>query len=54
MLRVFNNGIGLIAVVPEKAVQDVLARLGAMNERAYVIGEITERQSSDADRVQWV
>jgi phosphoribosylformylglycinamidine cyclo-ligase len=54
MLRVFNNGIGLIAVVPEKAAQDVLARLGAMNEKAYMIGEITERQSSDADHVQWV
>jgi phosphoribosylformylglycinamidine cyclo-ligase len=54
MLRVFNNGIGLVAVVPEKAVQDVLARLSAMDEKAYVIGEIIERSASDADRIQWV
>jgi phosphoribosylformylglycinamidine cyclo-ligase len=52
MLRVFNNGIGLVAVVPENAVQDVLARLGAMDEKAYVIGEIVER-GSEADRVRW-
>jgi phosphoribosylformylglycinamidine cyclo-ligase len=54
MLRVFNNGIGLVAVVPEKAVQDVLARLSAMDEKAYVIGEIIERSANDADRIQWV
>jgi phosphoribosylformylglycinamidine cyclo-ligase len=54
MLRVFNNGIGLVAVVPESAVQDVLARLGAMKENAFVIGEITERDPSDEQRVRWV
>jgi phosphoribosylformylglycinamidine cyclo-ligase len=54
MLRVFNNGIGLVAVVPENATQDVLARLSAMKEKAFVIGEIVERESDDADRVLWV
>jgi phosphoribosylformylglycinamidine cyclo-ligase len=54
MMRVFNNGIGLVAVVPEKAVADVLARLTAMQEKVYVIGEIVERQSDDSKRVQWV
>ncbi len=54
MLRVFNNGIGLVAVVPENAAQDVLARLSAMDEKAYVIGEIVERRPDDADRVKWV
>ena len=53
MLRVFNNGIGLVAIVPEHAVQDVLARLSAVNEKAFVIGEIVERKANDADRVQW-
>ncbi len=53
MMRVFNNGIGLVAVVPDAAVQDVLARLAAMKERAFVIGEIIERQGSDAQRCQW-
>lgn len=54
MLRVFNNGIGLVAVVPEAAVQDVIARLGALDEKAYVIGEIVERQAADDQRVVWV
>ena len=54
MLRVFNNGIGLVAVVPENAVQDVLARLSAMKEKAYVIGEVGEREAADNLRVQWV
>jgi phosphoribosylformylglycinamidine cyclo-ligase len=54
MMRVFNNGIGLVAVVPDKAVADVLARLSAMQEKAFVIGEIVERQTDDSKRVQWV
>ncbi len=54
MMRVFNNGIGLVAVVPEKAVPDVLARLSAMQEKAFVIGEIAERQTDAEKRVQWV
>jgi hypothetical protein len=32
----------------------VLARLSAMQEKAFVIGEIVERQSDDSKRVQWV
>jgi phosphoribosylformylglycinamidine cyclo-ligase len=54
MMRVFNNGIGLVAVVPETAVQDVLARLGAMKEKAYVIGEIFERSLPDGSRFHWI
>lgn len=53
MMRTFNNGIGLIAVVPEEAVQEVLQRLNALDERAFVIGEIGERKES-ATRIQWV
>jgi len=52
MLRTFNNGIGLIAVVPEKNVQEILERLAAMNEKAYVIGEIVERKQN-SERIQW-
>jgi len=52
MLRTFNNGIGLIAVVPEKAVQDLLERLAAMQEKAFVVGEIVERRQN-SDRIQW-
>jgi phosphoribosylformylglycinamidine cyclo-ligase len=52
MMRTFNNGIGLIAVVPDSAVQDILDRLGGMKEKAYVIGEIVERDKS-AERLVW-
>ena len=52
MLRTFNNGIGLVAVVPERIVQDFLERLAAMNEKAFVIGEIVERKQS-SKRIQW-
>jgi phosphoribosylformylglycinamidine cyclo-ligase len=53
MMRTFNNGIGLIAVVPENAAQDVLERLNAMKEKGFIIGEITERKQS-APRLKWV
>ena len=52
MMRTFNNGIGLIAVVPEAAAQDVVARVNAMQEKAFVIGEINERKEG-TPRIQW-
>ncbi len=53
MHRTFNNGIGMIVVVPEAAVQDVLDRLAAMNEKAYLIGEVAAREESEP-QVEWV
>ena len=35
-------GIGMIVVVPDHAVLDVMQRIEAMNERGYVIGEILD------------
>jgi phosphoribosylformylglycinamidine cyclo-ligase len=40
MMRTFNMGLGMIFVVPDYAALDVLQRIEAMNERAFVIGEI--------------
>jgi phosphoribosylformylglycinamidine cyclo-ligase len=40
MLRVFNCGIGMIAIVPREEAQDVIDRLQALGERAYRIGEV--------------
>jgi len=40
MVRTFNMGLGMIVVVPDHAALDVLQRIEAMNERAFVIGEI--------------
>ncbi len=53
MMRVFNNGVGLVIIVPEKVVPDVLGRLRGMNENVYVIGEIVERKSSEIP-ILWV
>ena len=53
MMRTFNNGIGLIIVVPETAAQDVFERLQAMNEKVFVIGEVVEKKPSDP-RIKWV
>ncbi len=47
MLRTFNNGIGLVAVVDEDLVADVLLRLQGLNEKAYVIGEILARKNDE-------
>ncbi len=53
MMRTFNNGIGLIAVVHEKDAQEVLDRLIAMKEKAFIVGEIVECKEA-GDRVQWI
>ncbi len=54
MLRVFNNGIGMVAVVPDSHVQDVLARLTAMREKGFVIGQIVAREATDESRFAWM
>jgi phosphoribosylformylglycinamidine cyclo-ligase len=53
MMRTFNNGIGMVAVVHEKNTQEILDRLIAMKERAFVIGEVADRKES-GERVKWV
>jgi len=53
MMRTFNNGIGLVAVVHEKSAQEVRDRLIAMKENAFFIGEVVERKGAE-ERVQWV
>ena len=54
MMRTFNNGIGMIAVVPEDAAEEILERLIAMGEKAFAIGEIMERKETGEDRIQWL
>lgn len=53
MMRTFNNGIGMIAVVPETAAVEIMERLTGMKEKAFIIGEIIERKESD-ERVKWI
>ena len=46
MLRTFNNGIGMILIVRSKEVDDILARLRSLGEKAFIIGDVgrTERE----------
>ena len=52
MMRTFNNGIGLVMVIPETAVQEVIDRITAMNENVFVIGNVQDGKTSP-DRVIW-
>jgi phosphoribosylformylglycinamidine cyclo-ligase len=53
MWRTFNNGIGLIIVVPDDCAQDVVERVAGMNEKAYIIGEVIHHRKSLAKRIAW-
>ena len=52
MARTFNMGLGMIIIVPDNAVLDVLQRIEAMNDRAFVIGEIRDCRETDK-RLIW-
>jgi len=42
MYKTFNNGIGMILVISPKDAQKVMARLQALGERGFIIGEIVK------------
>jgi phosphoribosylformylglycinamidine cyclo-ligase len=46
MMRVFNCGIGMVVIVPQREEQDVLDRLRALGERGSRIGQV-ERKTPD-------
>jgi len=47
MLRTFNNGLGLIIVVRDKDLSEVISRFNAMDLKAYHIGLIEERSEKE-------
>lgn len=47
MLQIFNSGIGYIMVVKKTVAKDVVHRLGALKQEAWIIGEITEREDDE-------
>ncbi len=53
MMRTFNNGIGLVLVISDGDLDEVLLRLKAMGETAYHLGEVKER-GEDEDSVEFV
>lgn len=52
MMRTFNTGVGMVAVVPDHASEDLLQRLSAMNEKAYLIGEVLDCKDP-SNRIIW-
>lgn len=52
MAHTFNMGIGMIVVVPDHAVVDVMQRIEALDEHAYVIGEILDCKEA-GKRLLW-
>ncbi len=53
MFRTFNNGIGMILVVPKESAQDAIDMISMHGEKAMMIGEVCNRKGSEA-RVEWV
>jgi phosphoribosylformylglycinamidine cyclo-ligase len=53
MLRTFNNGVGMILIVRSREVDDILARLRSLGEKAFIIGEVgrTEREQEKIEFV---
>jgi phosphoribosylformylglycinamidine cyclo-ligase len=47
LLRVFNCGIGMIAIVPPTSADEILDRLQGLGERGYKIGVIERKAAGD-------
>jgi phosphoribosylformylglycinamidine cyclo-ligase len=47
MYNVFNMGIGFILAVNKEDVETVLSKLNEINEKAYVIGSVTNSGEVD-------
>jgi len=52
MMRTFNCGIGMVAVVPDIAVSDVINRLKASGTKTYMIGEVINRHGTES-QIEW-
>jgi len=49
MLRTFNNGIGMVLVIPDEEVTSVMERLQTMHLPSYLIGEVRTRKEGDQE-----
>jgi len=53
MLRTFNNGVGMILIVRSKEVDDILARLRSLGEKAFIIGEVGKTEG-EQEKIEFV
>jgi len=53
MLRTFNNGIGMILTTRQKEIDDILARLHNLGEKAWVIGEVGKGEK-EGEAIEYV
>ncbi len=51
MYRTFNYGIGMVLVVSPNNAEDVIGRLVGLGERAYLIGEIAQADTSSVELI---
>jgi len=51
MYRTFNMGIGIMALVPEKEVEDIMQRFTALGESPMIIGEIVAQEEENQEKV---
>ena len=47
MLQIFNSGIGYMLIVKKNVAADIIQRLGVLDQKAWTIGEIVERQGNE-------
>ncbi len=52
MYRTFNMGIGMMALVAEENVEDVMQQFTALNETPMVIGEIVAAEDTNEEKVR--
>ncbi len=53
MFRVFNMGIGMIVIVPDKEAVDAMERLAMLGEKPYMLGAI-EKRSPEQPRIVFI
>lgn len=53
MFRTFNNGIGMVFIVKQELVDDVMIRLNGLKEKAWIIGEVVERKNKE-ENIEYV
>ncbi|MBW1990360.1 MAG: phosphoribosylformylglycinamidine cyclo-ligase [Deltaproteobacteria bacterium] len=52
MMRTFNNGLGMVVIVPDSAVEDAMEMLSGMGETPFLVGEIMERKNEEP-QIEW-